>query len=174
MFFDNARNIDLLVNYKCLCTHGITSNRLHVILCLLLAFLMILRKQPRCENKALQILAAASLAMVTSNLNARGGYIDITVNDGSPSSNYGTDPRAGIGESGEVEVGCVSNATWDLRAMAFDVNTNSLLVVSGFNPLALNDGTGARLDDLETPRQSDRVVNSSNPSANRKYFHATS
>ena len=41
-----------------------------------------------------------------------------------------------------MEANCVSNATWDLRALAFDVNTNKLTVVSGFNPLALNEGIG--------------------------------
>jgi len=77
-----------------------------------------------------------------SNLSARAAYVDITVNDGSPSLNYGTDPRSGINESGEVTANCVANASWDLRAMAFDIHTNKLMVVSGFNPLALNEGIG--------------------------------
>jgi len=103
------------------------------------------------KNKPLQILAAASLAMATSNFNAQGGYVDITAYDGTASKTYkvsggpsagktSSDPRPGIGESGEVEPPSVANASWDLRAMAFDVNTSSLMVVSGFNPLALNDG----------------------------------
>ncbi len=81
-------------------------------------------------------------ALVAVTVNSQAAYVDITAADGSPSSNYGTDPRAGIGESGEVEAGCIANASWDLRAIAFDVNTNKLMIVSGFNPLALNDGIG--------------------------------
>jgi hypothetical protein len=91
------------------------------------------------KTKSFQLLAAGLVALATSNLSARAAYVDITVNDSSPSLNYGTDPRPGINESGEVTANCVANATWDLRAMAFDIHTNKLMVVSGFNPLALND-----------------------------------
>ena len=94
------------------------------------------------KTKTYQILAAALVAAAMSNLPALAGYVDITVNDGIPSSNYGTDPRPGINESGSVAANCVADASWDLRAMAFDVSTNKLMVVSGFNPLALNEGIG--------------------------------
>jgi len=94
------------------------------------------------KNKKHKILAAASLALAVLSLPGRADYVDITVNDGGPSSNYGTDPRAGINESGSVSANCVANASWDLRAIAFDVNTNKLMAVSGFNPLALNEGIG--------------------------------
>jgi hypothetical protein len=46
--------------------------------------------------KTYQILAAALIAAVVTNLPVRAGYVDITVNDGILSSNYGSDPRAGI------------------------------------------------------------------------------
>jgi len=92
------------------------------------------------KNKSCKILAAASVALAVMNLPARADYVDITVNDGGASANYGTDPRPGINESGSVSANCIANASWDLRAMAFDVNTNKLMVVSGFNPQALNDG----------------------------------
>ena len=91
------------------------------------------------KNKTLQFLVAA---MVALTLPVHAGYVDITVNDWGPSSNYGTDPRPGINESGSVSANCVADASWDLRAIAFDVNTNKLMVVSGFNPLALNEGIG--------------------------------
>ena len=94
------------------------------------------------KTKTYQILAAALIAGAMSNLPVRAGYVDITINDGAPSSNYGTDPRPGINESGQVAANCVADASWDLRAMAFDVNTNKLMVVSGFNPQALNEGIG--------------------------------
>ena len=94
------------------------------------------------NTRTYQILAAALIAGAVSNLPVRAGYVDITVNDGLPSSNYGTDPRPGINESGQVAANCVADASWDLRAMAFDVNTNKLMVVSGFNPQALNEGIG--------------------------------
>ena len=94
------------------------------------------------KTKTCQILAAALIAGAVSNLPVRAGYVDITVNDGIPNSNYGTDPRPGINESGAVTANCVADASWDLRAMAFDVNTNKLMVVSGFNPGALNEGIG--------------------------------
>ena len=91
------------------------------------------------KSTSLGIICSALVAVA---INSQAAYVDITVNDGSPNSNYGADPRAGIQESGEVERGAVSNASWDLRAMAFDVNTNKLMIVSGFNPLALKDGIG--------------------------------
>lgn len=94
------------------------------------------------KTKTCQILSVSLLAFALTGLNVRAGSVDITVNDGSPSSNYGTDPRTGIGESGEVEANCTANASWDLRAMAFDLTTRKLTVVSGFNPLTLNDGIG--------------------------------
>ncbi len=94
------------------------------------------------KTKTYQILAAALIAGAVTNLPVRAGYVDITVNDGIPSSNYGTDPRPGINESGEVTANCVADASWDLRAMAFDVNTNKLMVVSGFNPQTTNEGIG--------------------------------
>jgi len=94
------------------------------------------------NTRTYQILAAALIAGAVSNLPVRAGYVDITVNDGLPSSNYGTDPRPGINESGQVAANCVADASWDLRAMAFDVNTNKLMVVSGFNPQTTNEGIG--------------------------------
>ena len=94
------------------------------------------------KTRTYQILAAALIAGAVSNLPVRAGYVDITVNDGLPSSNYGTDPRPGINESGQVAANCVADASWDLRAMAFDVNTNKLMVVSGFNPQTTNEGIG--------------------------------
>lgn len=101
-----------------------------------------------------QIMAAASVALALSIFPAQAGYVDITVDDGGPKSGSYTvqdgpdaghasyDPRSGINESGSVTANCINNATWDLRAIAFDVTTNKLTVVSGFNPLALNDGIG--------------------------------
>lgn len=94
------------------------------------------------KSQMKQLLVITSLALSVTGLEMKAGYVDITVADGSPSSNYGSDPRAGVGESGEVEKNCTSNASWDLRAMAFDLTTNKLMIVSGFNPLALNDGIG--------------------------------
>ena len=94
------------------------------------------------KTKTCQILAAALISAAVTNLPVRAGYVDITVNDGTPSSNYGSDPRAGINESGEVTANCVADASWDLRAIAFDVNTNKLMVVSGFNPQTTNEGIG--------------------------------
>jgi len=82
--------------------------------------------------------ACVALSAFLSISTSYCGYVEITVNDGTPGSNFGTDPRPGIGESGQVTANCVANSSWDLRAMAFDVNTNSLMVVSGFNPLAKN------------------------------------
>ena len=66
---------------------------------------------------------------------------DITVNDGIIGHSYGSDPR-GIGESGSVSTPAINTADWDLRAFAFDPGTIRLTVVSGFNPLAKNDGFG--------------------------------
>lgn len=92
--------------------------------------------------QAYRILTAGLVALTVSGLSARAAYVDITINDGSPSSNYGSDPRAGINESGETEAGTISNHDWDLRAMAFDINTNKLMVISGFNPMTDNGGIG--------------------------------
>ena len=101
-----------------------------------------------------QIFTGAAAALVLSILHVQAGYVDITVNDGGPKSGsyvvqdgptagqWSSDPRSGINESGSVTANCVDNATWDLRAIAFDVNTNKLTIVSGFNPLALNEGIG--------------------------------
>jgi hypothetical protein len=83
------------------------------------------------------IITAISLSSATT---ASAQLIDITINDGSPSANYGSDPRPGIGESGETEAGTISNASWDMRAIAWDITTNKLTIVSGFNPLTTNDG----------------------------------
>ena len=94
------------------------------------------------KAKTYKILLAVVVAGMMMHPTVQAGYVDITVNDGAPSSNYGTDPRAGINESGEVTANCVADASWDLRAMAFDIHTNKLMVVSGFNPLALNEGIG--------------------------------
>ena len=94
------------------------------------------------KTKTCQILSIGLITWAMTSLNVRAGSVDITVNDGSPSSNYGADPRPGIGESGEVEANCVADASWDLRAMAFDLGTHKLTVVSGFNPLTLNEGIG--------------------------------
>ncbi|MEI8311542.1 MAG: PEP-CTERM sorting domain-containing protein [Verrucomicrobiota bacterium] len=94
------------------------------------------------KTKTYQLFAVGIVALAMSNFPVRAAYVDITVNDGSPNANYGADPRAGINESGETEANCVSNASWDLRAIAFDVNTNKLMVVSGFNPLSQIDNIG--------------------------------
>lgn len=94
------------------------------------------------KSQMKHLLLVTTLALSVTGLEIQAGYVDITVADGSPSSNYGSDPRAGVGESGEVEANCTSNASWDLRAIAFDLATNKLMIVSGFNPLALNDGIG--------------------------------
>lgn len=85
-------------------------------------------------------LFAAMLCLVASG--AYAGYVDITINDGSPSWTYGTDPRPGVGESGETEANTLNNPSWDLRAFAFDPGSSQLTVVSGFNPLSLNGGFG--------------------------------
>ncbi|MEI6278945.1 MAG: hypothetical protein WCQ16_06130 [Verrucomicrobiae bacterium] len=99
-------------------------------------------KNKNQTNDRIGAMLCLVITLVFTSLNARAAYVDITVNDGAPSSNYGTDPRPGINESGQVAANCVADASWDLRAMAFDVNTNKLMVVSGFNPLALNEGIG--------------------------------
>jgi len=96
------------------------------------------------KNKCCQILAAALTALALSAIPVRAAYVDITVNDGVPwtwgsNPQYGSDPR-GINESGWVSPNCVANASWDLRAFVFDTSANKLTVVSGFNPLRLNEG----------------------------------
>lgn len=85
-------------------------------------------------------LLSALLGMVVAS--AQAGYVDITVNDVSPSWTYGTDPRPGIGESGETEANTVNNSNWDLRAFALDTGASRLMVISGFNPLSFTDGVG--------------------------------
>ena len=85
-------------------------------------------------------LFAALLGLVMGSTQA--GYVDITVNDASPSWTYGADPRPGIGESGETEANTVNNSNWDLRAFALDTSASRLMVVSGFNPLSFTDGVG--------------------------------
>ena len=96
------------------------------------------------NTKAFTVLAAATVSLILTNAKSAAGYIDITVNDGGAKAYYGSGDtaRSGIDESGSVSANCVANATWDLRAFAFDINTNKLTVVSGFNPLALNEGIG--------------------------------
>jgi len=96
-------------------------------------------------KNSIKILCALFAA---SAMNVRAAYVDITVNDGSVAgtghadSTYGSDPRAGIHESGETEYNTISNSSWDLRAFAYDSATNHLMVVSGFNPLTDQPGTG--------------------------------
>ena len=108
---------------------------------------------------------AALLCLVASGASA--GYVDITVNDESPSWTYGTDPRPGVGESGETEANTLNNPTWDLRAFAFDPGTNQLMVVSGFNPLALNGGYG--IGDIFIDSNSSFTV-PSRPNPGNGYF----
>jgi len=119
-------------------------------------------------RKTYQILSVGLIALALSNLSARASYVDITVNDGSSNAIYGSDPRAGINESGETEYNCVSNASWDLRAMAFDINTNKLMVVSGFNPMTTNDGIG--IGDIFIDTNSSFVV-PNRPSASNGYYN---
>jgi len=106
------------------------------------------------------------------------GYVDITVNDGGPSSYYGSDPRPGVGESGQVAANCVADPSWDLRAMAFDINTNKLMVVSGLNPLTKNGNFGIGDIFIDTnnsftvpsrPSSSDGYLTYSNSSAGYEY-----
>jgi hypothetical protein len=123
------------------------------------------------KTKTYQILAAALIAGAVSNLPVRAGYVDITINDGAPSSNYGTDPRPGINESGQVAANCVADASWDLRAMAFDVNTNKLMVVSGFNPQALNEGIG--IGDIFVDTNNSYTVPSRPANVGDGYFNYT-
>ena len=101
-----------------------------------------------------QTAGTVAVGLALSIFHVHAAYVDITVDDGGPKSGSYTvqdgpaaghasfDPRSGINESGSVTANCVTNATWDLRAIAFDVNTNKLTIVSGFNPLALNEGIG--------------------------------
>lgn len=100
------------------------------------------------------IFSAAVIAMLLSISHMQAGYVDITINDGInsvPARTYkvkdgpatgstSSDPR-GIVESGEVEPPSESSAIWDLRAFAFD--SNHLMVVSGFNPLTDQPGSGS-------------------------------
>jgi hypothetical protein len=106
------------------------------------------------RTQTYQIFAATSVALALSIVQAQAGYVDITVNDGTnPAKSYtvldgpatgstSSDPR-GIGESGEVEPPSVTGAIWDLRAFAFDAATNHLMVVSAFNPLTDQPGSGS-------------------------------
>lgn len=116
-------------------------------------------------KSSINILCAALAAMA---MNAQAGFVDITVNDGSPNSTYGSDPRPGIAESGETEFNCVSNASWDLRAMAFDITTNQLMIVSGFNPLSQIDGIG--IGDVFIDINNSFTV-PSRPSPNNGFFN---
>lgn len=101
------------------------------------------------QTQTYHIFAAASVAMALSIFPARAGYVDITINDGSVAdtghadATYGSgDPRAGIHESGETEYNTTTNASWDLRAFAYDAATNHLMVVSGFDPRTDQAGSG--------------------------------
>ena len=99
------------------------------------------------RKNSYHILAAALVALAFP---AHAGYVDITANDGGPSSGTyivqdgptagqpSSDPRPGLTESGRVTASCATNASWDLRAMAYNPTTNQLMIVSGFNPLAKN------------------------------------
>jgi len=89
-----------------------------------------------------------SVAVALLTVSARAAYVDITVNDGSVAATghadatYGSDPRAGIHESGETEHNTITNKDWDLRAFAYDSATSHLMVVSSFNPLTDMPGSG--------------------------------
>ena len=122
------------------------------------------------------LCAALSAYLLIGTVHA--GYVDITVNDGGPSSYYGSDPRPGVGESGQVAANCVADPSWDLRAMAFDINTNKLMVVSGLNPLTKNDSFGIGDIFIDTnnsftvpsrPSPSDGYLTYSNSSAGYEY-----
>jgi len=91
-------------------------------------------------GKKIRIAFSAVVTWVIFIGSASAQLIDITVNDGSSSAIYGADPRSGINESGETEANTIANSSWDFRAIAFNVNTNTLTIVSGFNPLTTNDG----------------------------------
>lgn len=80
-------------------------------------------------------LAVGIVALAISSFTAKATLVDITANDGLQHNTYGSDPRAGIAESGSVTTPAINNSDWDLRAFAFDINANKLTVVSGFNPL---------------------------------------
>lgn len=94
-----------------------------------------------------QIIATALVALA---LPVHAGYVDITADDGGPSSGTyivqngvtagqaSSDPRQGLTESGRVTANCATNASWDLRAIAYNPATSQLMIVSGFNPLAIN------------------------------------
>lgn len=101
------------------------------------------------RKKQFLVCAAASAALVISSISGQAAYVDITVNDGSVAATghadatYGSgDPRVGIHESGETEYNTTTNASWDLRAFAYDAATNHLMVVSGFDPRTDQAGTG--------------------------------
>ena len=101
------------------------------------------------RKKQFLVCAAASAALAISSFSGQAAYVDITVNDGSlaatghADATYGSgDPRVGIHESGETEYNTTTNASWDLRAFAYDAATNHLMVVSGFDPRTDQAGTG--------------------------------
>jgi hypothetical protein len=114
---------------------------------------------------------AATVALAMTTLSVHAGYVDITVNDGGPKATYGTDPRPGINESGSVSANCVADASWDLRAFAFDINANKLMVVSGFNPLALNDNVS--IGDIFIDTNGSYTVPSRPNNVGNGYFNYT-
>ncbi len=94
----------------------------------------------KAKNKKAGIVFLTVITFLSSLSCAKSAMVDITINDNTPSSYYGNDPRIGVRESGEVSANSIADSSWDLRAMMFDVDTNHLLLVSGFNPLTTNDG----------------------------------
>ena len=92
------------------------------------------------KNKKVGIAFLTVITLLLCLSFAKAAMIDITINDNTPSAYYGDDPRIGVRESGEVSANSTANSSWDLRAMMFDVDTNHLLLVSGFNPLTTNGG----------------------------------
>lgn len=88
--------------------------------------------------KTLQIVWCM-LLVVFANITVRA--VDITIHDRFVShSYYGSDPRVGVDEAGSVSPGAIANATWDLRALAFDPSTARITSIGGFNPLTVNQG----------------------------------
>ncbi|WP_035604774.1 PEP-CTERM sorting domain-containing protein [Haloferula sp. BvORR071] len=69
---------------------------------------------------------------------AQAALTDITIFDGLTGHSYGTDPR-GIYEYKEVEVGNLATDPWDLRALGYDKDSNTLAYVGGYNPTMLTD-----------------------------------
>ncbi|MEI6492195.1 MAG: hypothetical protein WCO94_06580 [Verrucomicrobiota bacterium] len=97
------------------------------------------------------VLAATLVAFA---LPLRAGYVDITINDGSPdSAHFGTDTRVGsnniaVNEWGETEAGTINNNSWDLRAFSIDINARKLSFVSGFDPRLPLDNAGVAIGDI--------------------------